>query len=263
MKQTRQTSARDKFPGSGVLDTESGSRTAVKKLYEKNELTFALLWILVYCVVSIPIRGALGDESIVMTAALAVLAAGILAFVKKFGLEEKYGLVKWSGRAKDYLFFLPMLILMTGNLWGGVGVAYSGLAQVFAVISMLLIGVIEELIFRGFLFRALLKKDPVPVAVTISAVTFGIGHIVNLLAGQGGIESLIQVLFAIAWGFLFTFVFYKSGSLWICIFVHGMVDVFSKFAASESTSDYFYVGATILVSIAYCLYLSRRPTALK
>lgn len=233
----------------------------MKRLYEKNELTFAILWIIVYCAVSVPIRGASGDESAAMLIGLAVIAAGILAFVKAFHLEEKYGLVKWRGHAGDYLFFLPMLVLMTGNLWGGVGMAYSGTAQVFAVLSMLLVGFIEEMTFRGFLFRALLKKDPPPVAITISAVTFGIGHIVNLLAGQGGLESLIQVFFAIAWGFLFTFVFYQSGSLWVCIIVHGLVDVFAKFAASERNSGYVYVAATILVSIAYCAYLSRKPAA--
>lgn len=234
----------------------------MKKLYEKNELLFAILWIIAYCVISIPIRGELGDESPVMLAALAVIAAGLVAFIKRNGLEEKYGLTHWHGSAKEYLYFIPMLILMTGNLWGGVSLAYDGMAQVFAVLSMLLVGLIEELIFRGLLFRALLKRDPVPVAITISAVTFGIGHLVNLLAGQGGLESLIQVFFAVAWGYLFTLVFYKSGSLWACIVVHGMVDVFSKFAAAGSGSEYVYVGATIVVAAAYCFYLSRRPTAL-
>lgn len=107
----------------------------MKKLYEKNELLFAILWIVVYCAASIPIRGSLGDESLAMVIELAVIAAGILVFVKKFNLEEKYGLVKWNGSAANYLFFLPVLILMTGNLWGGVGVAYGGTAQVFAVLS--------------------------------------------------------------------------------------------------------------------------------
>lgn len=234
----------------------------MKKLYEKNELLFAILWIIAYCMISIPIRGELGDESPVMLAALAVIAAGLVAFIKQNGLEEKYGLTHWHGSAKEYLYFIPMLILMTGNLWGGVSLAYDGMAQVFAVLSMLLVGLIEELIFRGLLFRALLKRDPVPVAITISAVTFGVGHLVNLLAGQGGLESLIQVFFAVAWGYLFTLVFYKSGSLWACIVVHGMVDVFSKFAAAGSSSEYVYVGATIVVAAAYCIYLSRRPTAL-
>lgn len=235
----------------------------MKKLYEKNELWFALLWIAVYCAVSIPIRGSLGDESLAMLLGLAVIAAGILLVVKKLHLERKYGLVKWRGDAKEYLYFLPALILTTGNLWDGFGMAYSGAAQVYAVLSMLLVGLVEELIFRGFLFRALLERDPAPVAITISAVTFGIGHIVNLLAGQGGMESLIQVIFAIAWGFIFTFMFYKSGSLWVCIVVHGLVDVFSKFTGAESRSDYLYVAATIFVAVVYCVYLSRKPGALE
>ncbi len=235
----------------------------MKKLYEKNELWFALLWIFIYCAVSIPIRGKLGDESIGMAAGLFVIAAGILVFVKKNHLEEKYGLVKWTGKAGDYLFFIPMFILMTGNLWGGFGIAYDGMAQVFAVISMLLIGFIEEMVFRGFLFRILLKKDPVPVAVTISAVTFGIGHIVNLLAGQANLETVIQVFFAVAWGFIFTMVFYKSGSLWVCIIVHGMVDVFAEFAAHENNMAFVYVGATIVIAVIYCIYLKGKPAALK
>lgn len=236
----------------------------MKKLYEKNELWFALVWIIGYCLITIPIRGKLGDESPAMLIALALIATGIFAFVKKYHLEEKYGLVKWKGKASDYWFFIPMLILMTGNLWRGFGMAYSGAAQVFAAVSMFLVGFVEEMIFRGFLFRILLKKDPAPAAVTISAVTFGIGHIVNLLAGQASLETVVQVLFAIAWGFIFTFVFYKSGSLLVCIIVHGMVDVFSKFAASDEnmTGAYIYITATMVIAIVYCLYLSRKPTAL-
>lgn len=236
----------------------------MKKLYEKNELWFALVWVIGYCLITIPIRGELGDESPVMLIALALIAAGIFAFVKKYHLEEKYGLVKWKGKASDYWFFIPMLILMTGNLWRGFGIAYSGAAQIFAAVSMFLIGFVEEMIFRGFLFRILLKKDPAPVAITISAVTFGIGHIVNLFAGQASLETVVQVLFAVAWGFIFTFVFYKSGSLLVCIVVHGMVDVLSKFAASDEnmTGAYIYMAATIVIAIIYCLYLSRKPTVL-
>ena len=235
----------------------------MKKLYEKNELGFALLWIGVYCAAGVPLRGAFGDESPVMLLGLAVIAGGILAFVKACRLEKKYGLVKWRGKAADYLFFLPLLVLTTGNLWGGVRMAYGGAAQVYAVLSMLLVGFIEELIFRGFLFRALLEQEAPPVAVTISAVTFGVGHIVNLLTGRGGLETLVQVVFAAAWGFLFTFVFYKSGSLLVCIAANGLVDVFAKFAAADGGSGYGYITATVLTAVLYCAYLSRKPAALQ
>lgn len=229
----------------------------MKKLYEKKEILFAVLWILVYCFVSIPIRGSLGDESIWMLIGLAVIATGITVFVKVNHLEEKYGLVGFPKNIKKYLYFIPMWILVTGNLWGGFALAYSGAAQIFAVLSMLLIGYIEEMLFRGFLFKALIPKDGVKLSVVISAVTFGIGHIVNLIAGQANLETVIQVFFAVAWGFIFTLVFYKSGSLIPCIIAHGLVDAFSKFAKESITAEWIYMGATIAVAIVYCIYLVR------
>ena len=231
------------------------------KLYEKNEILFAVLWILLYCFVSIPIRGNFGDESIWMLLALFLIAVGITVFVKRHHLEEKYGLSRWPKDTKRFLYFIPMWILVTGNLWGGIRMAYGGLAQVFAVLSMLLIGYIEEVIFRGFLFKALIPKDGIVVSVIISAVTFGIGHIVNLFAGQANLETVIQVFFAIAWGFIFTIVFYKSGSLIPCIIAHSLVDAFSKFAAEDVSMIFawIYMVATIVIAIGYCLYLKRLP----
>lgn len=236
----------------------------MKRVFEKFDLLIAILFIVVYCGFTVPIRGKLGDESPAMLGVLAAIAVVIFVLVKVTHTEERYGFVKWKGKASDYWFFIPMLILMTGNLWGGFGIAYDGINQVYAVLSMMLIGFIEELIFRGFLFRALLKRDPAPVAIIITAVTFGIGHIINFFAGQASLETVIQVFFAIAWGFIFTFVFYKSGNLVMCIIVHGMVDAFSKFDTAERNivTEYAYVFATIGIAIIYCLYLSRKQTAL-
>lgn len=127
-----------------------------------------------------------------------------------------------------------------------------------------MVGFVEEMIFRGFLFRILLKKDPAPVAIAISAVTFGVGHIVNLFTGHGNLETVIQIFYAIAFGFMFTFVFYKSGSLIMCIIAHSLVDVFARFSLLDQnkTIMYIYFGAIIGVSIVYCIYLSRKQTAL-
>lgn len=105
------------------------------KFYEKKPILFAVLWIVLYCVVSIPIRGELGDESVWMLVGLAAIAAAITAFVKIYHLEEKYGLTGFPKDIKRYWYFIPVCILVTGNLWGGFALAYSGAAQVFAVLS--------------------------------------------------------------------------------------------------------------------------------
>ncbi|MCR5734241.1 MAG: CPBP family intramembrane metalloprotease [Lachnospiraceae bacterium] len=227
------------------------------KLYEKNEIIFAVLWIVIYCVVLGTIRGSFGDESIAMLAALLVFTAGVIAFVRTGHLEKKYGLSEWPKDMKMYLFFLPVWILATGNIWDGFAPSFQGASLVRAVLSMILVGFVEEMIFRGFLLRAMLSKDKASTAIIISALTFGIGHIVNLFTGQASIETVMQIIFAVSWGFILTMVCYKSGSIIPCIIAHSMIDALSLFGADNRVADWVYIGLTILVAVVYCIYLGR------
>lgn len=229
----------------------------MRKLYEKKEILFAVLWIVAYCVILGTIRGNLGDESIYMLLALLVFTAGIIAFVKANHLEGKYGLAGWPKDMKKYLFFIPMWILATGNIWDGFAPSYHGSELAIASLSMILVGFVEEMIFRGFLFRAMLSKDKTIVAIIVSAVTFGIGHIVNLFSGQAGFETVMQIIFAISWGFILTMVCLRGGSIIPCIIAHSMIDVLSLFGADNELIDWIYIGATIVVAIIYCTWLGK------
>ena len=229
----------------------------MRKLYEKKEILFAVLWIVAYCVILGTIKGNFGVESIYMLLALAAFTAGITAFVKVNHLEEKYGLAGWPKDMKRYMFFVPMWILATGNIWDGFSPSHRGFSLVCAVISMLLVGFVEEMIFRGFLFRAMLSKDKTIVAIPVSAVTFGIGHIVNLFTGQASFETVMQIIFAISWGFILTMVCFRSGSIIPCIIAHSLVDALSLFGADNEIVDWIYVFTTIIVAIFYCIYLGR------
>ena len=66
-----------------------------------------------------------------------------------------------------------MWIIVTGNLWGGVSPVYKGTALLFSVLSMALVGYVEEVLFRGFLFKALITKDGIVAAVIIVAAILG------------------------------------------------------------------------------------------
>lgn len=187
----------------------------MKKAYEKNELWFAITWIIIYVVVMGNLRGNLGDESPFTTLALFIISAVLTIFFVKNGLTEKYGFVRVSD-AKKYLYYIPFVLLCSVNLWFGVSIHYEVPYQIFAVVSMALVGYVEEVVFRGLLFRAI-EKDSETQAIIITAVTFGAGHIVNLLTGHAGLETWLQIAYAIAIGFAFTMFFYKSGSLIPCI----------------------------------------------
>ena len=229
----------------------------MRKLYEKHEVLFAVLWIAAYCIAMTPVKGQFGYGSPWMLLVLAAFATGMTALVEKWKLNGKYGLVGWPKNMKRYLFFIPMWVLATGNLWDGFAPSYRGMTLAIATLSMLLVGYVEELLFRGFLFKAMLGNGKAITAIIVSALTFGIGHIVNLFAGQASVETVLQMLFAVSWGFILTMVFYRGGSLIPCVIAHAMIDVFSLYGADNALADWICITATIVVAVFYCVYLGR------
>ena len=131
--------------------------------------------------------------------------------------------------------------------------------QIIAMITMLLVGYTEEVIFRGLLFKAI-EKDSIKQAIVISAVTFGIGHIVNLLTGQGTISTILQVAYAIAIGFSFAMCFYKGGSLIPCIVTHSIINMTSKISIHNEDQMWSYIIAIFIIVVAgsYALYLKKQ-----
>jgi membrane protease YdiL (CAAX protease family) len=231
----------------------------MKKLYDKSEITFAILWIVIYTVGMGTLRN-LGDDSPWMMAGLIVISAVMYLFVRKNGLMEKYGLAGWAKNGRAMLFFLPLWVIASLNLWGGVTTNYPIPGQIFAAVSMALVGFAEEIIFRGFLFKAMLKDGSAKTAVIVTSVTFGLGHILNIFTGHDLVPTLVQVAFAVAVGFIFTMSFYKSGSLLPAILAHSLTDVAAAFAGSDSPEllNWICHGIVIVMAAAYCLYLARR-----
>ena len=231
------------------------------RFYRKNELLFAILCIVGYVLVFGNLRS-LGDDSPAMTIGLLVFSALLFLFVSRNDLMDTYGLTDWPSNARKMLYFVPLWFLSTGNLWAGVSPRYQGIGLLCAIVSFALVGFVEELIFRGFLFKAMLKDGKASTAIIVSSVTFGMGHIVNLFNGHASFETVLQMVFAISMGFIFTFVYYKSGSLLPGILAHSAIDVFSVFAKASTFSllDQVYLGLTFVVAVLYCGYLMRVET---
>lgn len=235
----------------------------IKKLYEKSEIWFAVAWIITYCVLSSigdNMSASVGVLKSITLPILVVLTVILYLFVKKNGLSEKYGLCKPQISAARMLFYIPLIVLMTVNLWNGFVMNASLLETLLYVLSMLCIGFLEEMIFRGFLFNAMVK-DGVKSAIIVSSVTFGIGHIVNLVNGSGAelLPNVLQVIYAVAIGFAFVMIYYKTKSLFPCIITHGLFNTASAFAdKTEITSQRRIVTAVLIAIIAgaYALYIT-------
>lgn len=214
----------------------------MKKLYEKSEIWFALAWIGLYVVgMNIALQFAGGFDNLAektvpmllpavgVSLALAVVAT---VWILRHGLAEKYGLCGFRGSWKGFLFFVPLAVMSMVNMVNGLTLTAALPLCLLMSLNMAVSGYVEEVIFRGFLFRAM-AKDNLRSAVIVSAVTFGAGHIVNLANTADVAGVLLQVGYAIAVGFLFTAIVYKGGSLLPCIISHMLINGSSVFAQAE------------------------------
>lgn len=236
----------------------------MKKVYEKNELTFAIVWIVIYCVlqsIANPLNKMMGITYAASAVFCVVQVSILLIFIRKNNLEKRYGLCKSPVPAKGFLYYIPLFVLASGNLWNGLVFKYSSVETICRIVCMLCVGCIEELLFRGFLFEAL-AKDNVKKAIGISSITFGIGHILNLFNGSGMhlVDTLCQIVFAMAIGFLLVTIFYRGKSLLPCIFTHSAINTLGTFANDTSLTPethLFHLVALIVITVIYTLILTR------
>jgi len=146
------------------------------------------------------------------------------------------------------------------------------------VIAMILVGIAEELLFRGVLLNGCLdyfgedSLSSIRKSVFISSCIFGLFHIFNVFIGATFIGSLAQAINAVAMGMIFGAIYIRSGkNIWPCIFLHGIHD-FSSFINSgvlegksigDTISAYdLSVIPSILMFIALALFLLRKKKLL-
>ena len=188
------------------------------KLYQKSEITFAILWIVAYVVLSSYADQLSLSIGIVksVTAVLQIVMSLILFFwIRSNNLSEKYGFCKPIIPARQFLYYLPLVIIASTAFWGGFGLQYGFPDTLMYVISMCCVK-----------------------AIIVSSLTFGIGHIVNLFNGSGRdpASSVIQVIFAVLVGFVLVLIFYYGKSLVPCIIFHSANNALKVFEADGSFS---------------------------
>jgi len=225
----------------------------MKKFLEKNELFLSLSLIILYVVINsycMQSFGLYSYKSSIINTVFSIFLIILMIILKR---TSYYGITKVTN-LKEYLYFIPLLLIISVNLWNGINISNKINEIVFYIITMLNIGFIEEIIFRGFLFK-MMAKDNVKRAIIVSSITFGIGHIINLFNGADVILTLFQVVYAISIGFLFVIIFYKSKSLIPCIITHSLVNALSVFNIDNTLSMYIAPIFLTIVPIVYAIYI--------
>ena len=223
----------------------------MKNLYKKSKIRFALTWIISYVVgasCTDELSRLVNMEKSITVVFLAIMMAVALLWMKKNDLFREFGLCKAKISPKRLLYYIPLIVISSCNLWFGVTLNYTWYITIFYIFSMILVGFLEEIIFRGFLFKAMAENN-LKFAIIVSSVTFGIGHFVNLINGSGAeiISNICQVVSAIAIGFLFVALFLKTKSLWAPIIAHAVINSLSAFAVNITNTQQIITSAVISV----------------
>ena len=175
--------------------------------------------------------------------------------MKSLDRVSYYGLTKVT-ELKKYLYFIPLALIVSVNLWTGIHINHTYAEIIFYMLTMFNVGFIEEVIFRGFLFK-MMEKDNVKSAIIVSSITFGIGHIINLFNGADLIPTLLQVCYAMSIGYLFVIIFYKSKSIIPCIIAHAVNNALSIFYIENALTLYVVPVFLIIVPLVYAMYINK------
>ena len=229
----------------------------MEKLFKKHETLFTILLIVIYVVTNSYVMqnfGISSYQSVIINTILSILLIVIVILLKRV---KYYGITK-PNDSKQFLYFIPLFIISLFNLRRGIHINNTASEIIFHILTMINVGFLEEMIFRGFLFK-MMEKDNVKSAIIVSSITFGIGHIVNLLNGADLIPTLLQVCYAIAIGYMLVMIFYKSKSIIPCIIFHGVFNSLSIFATGESS----IISSIILITmcLVYTLYINKKVKA--
>jgi membrane protease YdiL (CAAX protease family) len=86
------------------------------------------------------------------------------------------------------------------------------------------VGLVEESIFRGWIFVKL-ERISQRTALIVSSLIFGLLHLINLLSDLQFRFVIGQAFAAMSMGFLFAAVMLYTGTIWVPIALHALMDL--------------------------------------
>lgn len=230
----------------------------MSRLYRKNNLVFSIILIVIYVVgasVCDSVSEKIGLTKVLTLPFFMIFSAAVLLFLRKENMLKEYGICKSQLPVKKLLYYIPLVLLCLLNVISGFKIDSSVPVIILECISMLFVGFLEEIIFRGFLFKAM-AKDNLKVSVFVSSLTFGIGHIVNLFSGAEIVSTICQIVGAVGFGFMCLMIFIKSKSILPCIITHSVFNMLSVFTPETEILTTISVSAIIFtITVGYGVYL--------
>jgi membrane protease YdiL (CAAX protease family) len=124
----------------------------------------------------------------------------------------------------------------------------------------------EELLFRGVIF-ALLLSLPVWRGIVLNGLLFGAMHLIHGFMDTDWKTACWKMLVTSVCGMMFTAVRYRTGSLWLCVILHMVLNLSMMYSnvqsAAESTVFMVERAANVieLALVAWVVLAARRTPA--
>ena len=163
-------------------------------------------------------------------------SAAFLFIIYRFHYQKYFTMkFQWSTLWMSWMFFVYIVLnveIQAKSQWN-VGLI------VLMILEAMVVGMYEEIVFRGFILTHLLKRfegrrKGMSRAVIAGSVIFGCSHFFNLLGGAGLLPVLMQVIYTTIIGVALSAIFIRSrGNLVWCAILHGLYDVAAGFSDFE------------------------------
>lgn len=200
-----------------------------------------------------PLIGITGFYAGLFTNVLCVVfAAGLVTYL---GLWQRIGFTTaWRGRTAALFLLVPLGEALLWLLPDGLVEQSPGYG--LWALTLLLVGVNEELVSRGVVLERMRRGFGAYSAVGITAALFGLQHLSAFATtGRGGYDIASNVLVSACYGFALAAFQLRFAWIWPLILIHGLAD-FTTILSADGLSDIAVV-ATLLVFIAYGIIVIR------
>jgi membrane protease YdiL (CAAX protease family) len=109
-------------------------------------------------------------------------------------------------------------------------ISFPGIENIaYFTLVMLLVGIFEEVMYRGIILNSMLNKwgftkAGIIKSVLLSSLIFGLGHLVNLLGHSTPIRTMTQVIYTFLNGILFASIYLRCKNIWAVAILHAVYD---------------------------------------
>lgn len=176
--------------------------------------------------VSLPVAIQMITDLIMLIIPIAIWRLGMKRSVRELGLSSlgckqnrkdgAFGMM--LGVLNCSVIFLLVITIGKGRVVSdGIKISVLGF---WWLLTFILVGVAEEVMNRGFLMGVLRRCRNLPAIMVVPSVIFGLIHLRNPGVTFFSVTNIVLV------GILFSYMFIKSGSIWMCIGYHITWNIF-------------------------------------